>query len=60
MPFDPVLANRLETIFEGEEGLTSKKMFGAFCIMIHGNMCCGADKRSPYFTHWPQALRITA
>lgn len=38
------VSKRLEAILENEEGFSSKKMFGGFCIMIHGNMCCGVEK----------------
>ena len=44
MPFDPMLAARVEKILQGENGVTSRKMFGGFCFMIHGNMCCGIEK----------------
>ena len=44
MPYDPTLAGRIESILAYEEGITSKKMFGGICFMLHGNMLCGVVK----------------
>jgi TfoX/Sxy family transcriptional regulator of competence genes len=43
MAYDHLLARRLDSILNGIDGLTSKKMFGGIGYMIHGNMSCGVN-----------------
>ncbi len=44
MPYDEGLAERIRDIFDGDEDVTEKKMFGGLAFMINGNMCCGVSK----------------
>jgi TfoX/Sxy family transcriptional regulator of competence genes len=41
MPFDDILANRIQRILERVEGLSEKKMFGGICFLINGHMALG-------------------
>ena len=41
MAYDEGLAQRIRELFEREEGLTERKMFGGLAFMIYGNMCSG-------------------
>ena len=42
MAYDEVLAQRIHDLVDGEEGWTSKKMFGGLGFMLHGNMAVAA------------------
>ena len=46
MAFDEKLAARIETIFDGNRGITKKEMFGGLCFLHFGNMLCGVDNKS--------------
>ena len=41
MAYDPVLADRIRLIFEGEPDVTERKMFGGIAFMVAGNMAVG-------------------
>ncbi len=41
MAYDENLAQRLREVFEGEAGVTERKMFSGLAFMVNGNMCCG-------------------
>ena len=42
MAYDEVLAQRIHDLLDGEEGLTSKKMFGGLGFMLDGHMAVAA------------------
>lgn len=42
MAYDEVLARRIRDLLDGEEGLTTRKMFGGLGFMIHGHMAVAA------------------
>ena len=42
MAYDEVLAQRIHDVLDGEQGLTSKKMFGGLGFMLDGNMAVAA------------------
>ncbi len=44
MPYDEGLAERIRDIFDGDDDVTEKKMFGGLTFMVNGNMCCGLNK----------------
>lgn len=50
MPFDPGLAERLETVmtshFADLSAITETRMFGGFGYMLNGNMCLGIHKET--------------
>lgn len=41
MPFDEQLAERVRKFLVTYEGVSERKMMGALCFMLNGNMCCG-------------------
>jgi TfoX/Sxy family transcriptional regulator of competence genes len=41
MAYDEQLAERLRKVFEDEDGVVERKMFGGLAFMVKGNMCCG-------------------
>lgn len=41
MAYNPVLAQKLQAILQGEVSLTRKEMFGGVGFLISGNMACG-------------------
>ena len=41
MPFDVDLADRVRDVIAVRDGVTEKKMFGAYAFFIGGNMACG-------------------
>ena len=41
MPYDPELAQRLQSVLKGRRGFEQKKMFGGIGWMLNGNMCVG-------------------
>ena len=43
MAYDEVLAQRINDLVDGEEGWTSKKMFGGLGFMLHGHMAVAAS-----------------
>ena len=43
MAYDEVLAQRIHDLLDGEEGLTSKKMFGGLGFMVDGHMAVAAS-----------------
>ena len=42
MAYDEVLAQRIHDLLDGEEGVTSKKMFGGLGFMVDGHMAVAA------------------
>ncbi len=42
MAYDEVLAQRIHDMLDGEEGLTSRKMFGGLGFMLDGHMAVAA------------------
>jgi len=42
MAYDEVLAQRIHDLVDGEEGWTSRKMFGGLGFMLHGHMAVAA------------------
>jgi TfoX/Sxy family transcriptional regulator of competence genes len=43
MAYDEQLAERLRAVFDGQEGVIEKRMFGGLAFMVNGNMCCGIN-----------------
>ena len=41
MAYDEKSAERVRRALVGRRGLVEKKMMGAVCFMVGGNMCCG-------------------
>jgi len=41
MAYDEKLADRVRDVFETEDGVTERKMFGGLAFMVRGNMACG-------------------
>ena len=41
MAYDEKSAERVRRALGGQRGLVEKKMMGAVCFMVGGNMCCG-------------------
>ena len=41
MAFDEGLAQRLNELLADQPGVTEKKMFGGYGLLVRGNMCCG-------------------
>jgi hypothetical protein len=44
MAYSESLANRIRHILGRRRGVTEKKMFGAICFLLNGNMCVGVWK----------------
>jgi TfoX/Sxy family transcriptional regulator of competence genes len=44
MPYDEILADRVEALLKNKRSVTEKKMFGGLCFMVNGNMACGVEK----------------
>jgi TfoX/Sxy family transcriptional regulator of competence genes len=44
MAYDAGIQQQIESICAGEEGLTSKNMFGGVCYLLQGNMAFGIYK----------------
>ena len=44
MAHDPEIEKKIEKIYAGEEGLSSKRMFGGVCYLTQGNMAFGIYK----------------
>lgn len=44
MAYDMDLAERVQSIIDGYEGVKQKKMFGGVCWTLHGNMCVGIHR----------------
>lgn len=42
MAYDEVLAQRIQDLVDGDEGWTSRKMFGGLGFMLHGHMAVAA------------------
>jgi TfoX/Sxy family transcriptional regulator of competence genes len=42
MAYDEVLAQRIHDVLDGQEGLTSRKMFGGLGFMVGGHMAVAA------------------
>ena len=40
------LAQRLEAALKHKRGITTRKMFGGLCFLLHGNMLCGVEKNN--------------
>ena len=45
MAYDEELANRVQEVLGGEQGLTEKKMFGGLAFLINGNMAVSASSK---------------
>lgn len=43
MAHDPHLADAMRAALKGRKNVVEKKMFGAFCWMLNGNMICGVE-----------------
>ena len=41
MAYDEKLADRVRDVFETEDGVTERKMFGGLAFMVNGHMACG-------------------
>ena len=41
MAYDEKSAERVRRALSGQRGLVERKMMGAVCFMVGGNMCCG-------------------
>jgi hypothetical protein len=46
MAYSESLVNRIRQIMGRRRGVTEKKMFGAICFLLNGNMCAGVWKNS--------------
>lgn len=44
MPYDPLLAQRIDELVKGKNGFAAKKMFGGVGYLLNGNMCIGVFK----------------
>ncbi len=44
MPYDEKLDARIREFVSGWEGVSSRKMFGGVCHLLHGNMVAGVWK----------------
>jgi TfoX/Sxy family transcriptional regulator of competence genes len=44
MPYDEKLDARIRTVIAGWNGVSSRKMFGGVCFLLHGNMVAGVWK----------------
>ena len=45
MPYDEALAARIRALFEGEDAVIEKPMFGGLAFLVHGNMAIAASGR---------------
>lgn len=46
MAYDEALADRVRDLLSMREGISERKMFGALCLMVNGNMAVGiTDER---------------
>ena len=41
-----VIEKRIRAIIGHKPGLVEKRMFGGFCLMVRGNLCCGVVRRA--------------
>ena len=41
MPYDEVLAERMDGAFAATPGVTTRKMFGGLCYLVRGHMAAG-------------------
>ena len=46
MGFSEVLVERIRQGLAHKKGVTEKKLFGCFCLLLHGNVCVGVWKQS--------------
>jgi hypothetical protein len=46
MAYSESLAERVRQFFANGRGITEKKMFGAVCFLLNGNLCVGVWKTS--------------
>jgi hypothetical protein len=46
MPYDPVLADRIQKLLIRKKGIETRKMFGGMTFLLHGNLLVGAWKQS--------------
>ena len=44
MPYDEILADRVEALLKSKRSVTKRKMFGGLCFMVNGNMACGVER----------------
>ena len=43
MAYDAELADRIQALVAGEEGVSEQKMFGGLAFLVHGNMAVAAS-----------------
>ncbi|MCP5052497.1 MAG: TfoX/Sxy family protein [bacterium] len=43
MAYNEEVAARIRKLFDGQLGISERKMFGGLVFMDRGNMCCGAS-----------------
>ena len=43
MAFDGALADRVRAVFDGQAGVTERRMFGSLAFLTDGNMACCAS-----------------
>jgi len=41
MAYDEKLASRILALIKGARGVSTKRMFGGLCVLLHGNMALG-------------------
>ncbi|CAN5200484.1 TfoX/Sxy family protein [soil metagenome] len=46
MPYDPVLAERIQKLLARKKGIETRKMFGGMTFLLNGNLLVGAWKQS--------------
>ncbi len=49
MAYDEAVAATLRAALAGREGIEERRMFGALCFMLRGNMLCGALSDGGFF-----------
>ncbi len=45
MGYDVQLVERIQKMLSRHLGVSERKMFGGFCFLVNGNLCCGVDGR---------------
>jgi hypothetical protein len=43
MSFDEAAAQRVRRVLHGHANVAERKMMGALCFMLGGNICCGVS-----------------
>ena len=54
MAYDESLADILRQRLAPQEGVSERKMFGGLCLMVNGNMACGATADGFMFRVGPE------